>query len=376
MKKSLIALAVLSAVAGAAQAQSSVTVYGLVDMGLQRQEIGATKAHGNTPATASSTTTALDSGNQSGSRLGFKGSEDLGGGLKANFKLEMGVFADTGASQGNTFGRQAYVGLSGDFGAVNFGRQYTPMFIAVDSFDPFGTGLTSGAAGESTSSFGAAAFFEPNVVGPRKNNSVTYSTNDLGGFTANLMYGLGEEKAGDNKSSRYMSMSAAYTAGPLFVTGVYSESEKGTNVPYTTKTSLFAATYDFSVVKLAGAYSYLKNDGTPSDALKRDVYSIGATVPVSAAGSFIFNYITSKNKNRTLLTNPKPVGPAPQTLADADANQTAIGYTHSLSKRTNVYTSFSYNRNNTDVSMGDAGGKARPDGATIKMFNVGIRHMF
>jgi predicted porin len=354
MKKSLIALAVLSAVAGAAQAQSSVTVYGLVDMGLQRQDIGGT------------TTTALDSGNQSGSRLGFKGSEDLGGGLKANFKLEMGVFADDGKSQGGrTFGRQSYVGLSGDFGAVNFGRQYTPMFIAVDSFDPFGTGLTSGTAGASTSSFGAAAYFEPNVVGPRKDNSVTYSTNDLGGFTASLMYGMGNETPGNMQSGKYMSMSAAYTAGPLFVTGVYSDSQNATG-KFATRSSLFAATYDFSVVKLAGAYSYIKDEGTPVVVYKRDVYSIGATVPVGASGNFLVNYITSKNKNHE--------------IKDADSNQTAIGYTHSLSKRTNVYTSYSYDRNGMGANMGSADSSPTfhpvAGGATIKMFNVGIRHMF
>ncbi|MFZ6750534.1 porin [Undibacterium sp. Ren11W] len=366
MKKSLIALAVLSAVAGAAQAQSSVTVYGLVDMGLQRQEIGATRANGATPATASSTTTALDSGNQSGSRLGFKGSEDLGGGLKANFKLEMGVFADTGASQGGkTFGRQSYVGLSGDFGAVNFGRQYTPMFIAVDSFDPFSTGMTSGTAGSSTSTFGAAAYFEPNVVGPRKDNSVTYSTNDLGGFTANLMYGMGNETPGNNQSGRYLSMSAAYTAGPLFLTGVYSDSQAASG-KFATRSSLFAATYDFSVVKLAGAYSYIKDEGTTLVALKRDVYSIGATVPVGAAGNFLVNYITTKNKNHE--------------IADADASQAAIGYTHSLSKRTNIYTSYSYDRNGMGANFGSADSTPTfhpvAGGATIKMFNVGIRHMF
>lgn len=355
MKKSLIALAVLSAVAGAAQAQSSnVTIYGLVDMGIQRQDIGGTA------------TTALDSGNQSGSRLGFKGTEDLGGGLKANFKLEMGVFADNGASQGGlTFGRQAYVGLSGNFGSVNFGRQYTPMFLAIDSFDPFSTGLTSGTAGASTSSFGAAAYMEPNVVGPRKNNSVTYSTNDLGGFVGSLMYGLGNEIPGNNQSGRYMSMSAAYTAGPMYLVGVYSDSENVTG-KFATKSSLFAATYDFSVVKLAGAYQYIKDEGTPTEVLKRDVYSIGATVPVSAAGSFLFNYITTKNKNHE--------------IADADANQTAIGYTHSLSKRTNLYTSYSYDRNGVGANFGSADSTLTfhpvAGGATIKLFNVGIRHMF
>lgn len=110
MKKSLIALSVLAAVAGTAQAQSSVTIYGVVDMALQHQNTGD-------PA---GSTLGLDSGIQSGSRLGFKGSEDLGGGLKANFQLEMGINADTGSSAqgGRAFGRQAFVGLSGNFGAV------------------------------------------------------------------------------------------------------------------------------------------------------------------------------------------------------------------------------------------------------------------
>ncbi|WP_295760234.1 porin [Undibacterium sp.] len=363
MKKSLIALAVLSAVAGAAQAQSSVTVYGLVDMGLQRQDIGATKT------SASATTTALDSGNQSGSRLGFKGSEDLGGGLKANFKLEMGINADEGKSAqgGRTFGRQAYVGLAGDFGAVNFGRQYTPVFVAIDSFDPFSTGMSSGTAGSGTSTLGAGAYFDHGNV--RMDNSVTFSTNDVGGFTANLAYGMGEV-AGDNKAKRYMGLSAAYTGGPLFVEAAYSNRQDtvltATTLDNAVKSTLIAGTYDFSVVKLHGAYQSIKDDGVAATALKRDVWSFGVTVPVSAAGSVVANYIDSRNKN--------------SFLTDMNAKQYAIGYTHSLSKRTNLYTSYSQAKNDANINLGsaDSGPTFHPvaNGATVKLFNVGIRHMF
>jgi predicted porin len=349
MKKSLIALAVLSAVAGAAQAQSSnVTIYGLVDMGIQRQDIGGTA------------TTALDSGNQSGSRLGFKGTEDLGGGLKANFKLEMGVNADTGksAQNGVTFGRQAYVGLSGNLGAVNFGRQYTPVFVAIDSFDPFSTGMSSGTAGSGTSTLGAGAYFDHGGV--RQNNSVTYATNDLSGFALSAIYGFGKETPGDNKDGTHASAVATYTAGPLFVEAGYSDTAGGLN------SSLFAGTYDFSVVKLHAAYQYQKTDAAPAVIVKRDVYSFGVTVPVSAAGNIVANYINSKNKN-TFVT-------------DADASQVAVGYTHSLSKRTNLYTSYSQANNDANINLGSADSSPTfhpvPNGATVKLFNVGIRHMF
>ncbi|MES2945632.1 MAG: porin, partial [Pseudomonadota bacterium] len=112
MKKSLIALAVL-AVSGMASAQSTVTLYGLLDT-----YVGSIKSGGTTQ-------TVVNSGGIQTSRFGFKGSEDLGGGLKANFLLEGGINTDTGASRGNLFGRQSYVGLSGGFGEVKIGQMWT-----------------------------------------------------------------------------------------------------------------------------------------------------------------------------------------------------------------------------------------------------------
>lgn len=126
MKKSLLALAVLGAFAGAASAQTNVTIYGVVDAGITHEN------------GAAGSVTKLATGVQSGNRLGFKGTEDLGGGLKANFQIENGFNLDTGTQrQGALFGRQAYVGLSGNFGAINLGRQYNPVFNALDSIDPW-----------------------------------------------------------------------------------------------------------------------------------------------------------------------------------------------------------------------------------------------
>ena len=128
MKKSLLALAVLGAFTGIASAQTSVTIYGVVDAGITREDNGVT------------TTNRLDSGNQSGSRLGFKGNEDLGGGLSAQFLLEQGFNVDTGTlgQGGRMFGRQAYIGLTGNFGQLRLGRQKTVMYDALLAIDPFG----------------------------------------------------------------------------------------------------------------------------------------------------------------------------------------------------------------------------------------------
>ncbi|WP_382324125.1 porin [Hydrogenophaga sp. UC242_50] len=116
MKKHAIALAALGLVSGYASAQSSVTLYGVVDVALERVK-GATSV------------TRVTSGQQQGSRWGLRGTEDLGGGLKATFLLESGFNADVGTlgQGGRLFGRQGYVGLGGNWGTVRLGRQYTPM---------------------------------------------------------------------------------------------------------------------------------------------------------------------------------------------------------------------------------------------------------
>lgn len=353
MKKSLIALSVLAAVAGTAQAQSSVTIYGVVDMALQHQNTGD-------PA---GSTLGLDSGIQSGSRLGFKGSEDLGGGLKANFQLEMGINADTGSSAqgGRAFGRQAFVGLSGDFGAINFGRQYTPAFVAIDSFDPFSTGITSGTAGSGTSGLGAAAYFDHGGV--RTNNAAVYNTNSLSGFVGTVSYGFGEV-AGNNTAGRYIGLSGAYTQGPLFAEFAYSNAQNA-NGSNATKSYLIAGTYNFDVVTAHGAFSSIKDDGAGAAALDRRVWLLGATVPVGS-GAIVTSYIRSTNQN--------------SLIKDANGSQLALGYTYSLSKRTNLYTSVSRATNDANINLGSADSTATfhpvPNGATVRLVNVGIRHKF
>lgn len=337
MKKSLLALAVLASIAGAASAQSSVTIYGLVDAGIARETGGA-----------AGSVTKVATGTQSGNRLGFKGTEDLGNGLKANFQIESGYNLDDGTSrQGALFGRQAWVGLSGSFGAVALGRQYDPIFVALDSIDPFGTGLQ----GATTNLFSAG-----NV---RTNNAVTYSTPSMNGLSVNLLYGAGE-RAGDSKLGRTLGASVAYENGPIAVTAAYDKITSAVISSNSQKIALIGGTYNFGVVKAHLGYESDKTDG---GANLRDLL-VGVSVPVGA-GTILGSYIKETDK-----------GP----LDNLGAKQYAIGYLYSLSKRTNVYTSYARVSNDSAARnfVGDAssGGSAPLAGHKSTGFSVGLRHKF
>jgi predicted porin len=349
MKKSLLALAVFGAFAGTASAQTNVTIYGVVDAGITYEKRDSIPA-GQTGKSA----WKLATGVQSGNRLGFKGTEDLGGGLKANFQLENGFDADTGALRqgGRIFGRQAWVGLSGGFGAVGLGRQYNPLFVALDSIDPFGTGL----AGATTN------LMNPSNV--RTDNSITYSAPNLGGLTVNALYGLGEF-AGDNSRGRTFGLSAGYNNGPINVVAAYDNVNAATTAVSainTNKLWLVGATYNFGVATLHAAFESEKNDVGVDN---RD-FMLGVSAPVGA-GNVMASYIDRNDRNST-------------AARDTGARQLALGYTYNLSKRTNFYTAFARVRNErTSASfVGDAssGGLAPAAGGDSNAFNVGVRHKF
>ena len=328
MKKSIpvLALAFLGVFSGVARAQSSVTVYGILD---------AAVSHDNNGGPAGSVT-SLDSGVQSGSRLGFKGTEDLGGGLKTNFVLEMGMNVDTGTSgQGAAFGRQAFVGLAGDFGVVNFGRQKAVTYDIMDDLDPFNIGL----AGD------AGRLFQTTN---RRNNAITYFTPNLNGFTGSLQYGFGEV-AGNTAASRLVGASGSYAAGPFLASLAYEKVNDASGNDSARKT-LVGATYNFGVAKAHAAYEANKGTG----ALDTRVWLLGVSVPVGA-GAILADY--------TRVTD--------QARANANANQIAVGYTYNLSKRTNLYTSFSRTANDDLVAY-----NAGAIGATDKLIDFGIRHKF
>lgn len=250
MKKSLVALAAL-AVVGAASAQSSVTMYGVADVSLA-QTTGR--------SIAVSTNGLLNNGN---SRLGVKGTEDLGGGLKASFNMEEAINLGNGATDANTYQRNAYMALSGNFGEVYAGRRLSPEFYAVATYELTGAANYSAVAG----TFG--------FTGASRNDSfIAYTTPNMGGFSATLGTKLpGNDTApvaGVNNGSTQLNV--IYNKGPLAAALGYEKTDNAAE----NNVSL-GGSYDFGMAKVAvGFYD-------PAG-VKRG-FSLGATVPVGAAAS-------------------------------------------------------------------------------------------
>jgi predicted porin len=335
MKRSLVALAIFGAFTTSAFAQTGVTVYGLVDGGLVSERGGAA---GNV--------TKLTSGVQSGSRLGFKGTEDLGGGLTAKFVLESGFKIDDGtmaqaspsAPNGLLFGRQAYVGLGGNWGNVTLGRQYTPHYLTLSQIDPFGAGL----AGNST-----------NLVTTvlRANNTIKYTTPEWSGFDGELAYSLGEVP-GDNKASRQIGAAIGYANGPLVVKLAHQSSENATGTDRA-RSTLLAGKWDFGIAAASLGFNVNKGIGSIDS---RD-YLLGVSVPFGAS-TFLASYIRKDDRSG----------------ANSDANQWALGYTYAMSKRTNLYTSYGRIKNKNGAAF--TVGNATEAGTGDKAFNIGLRHTF
>jgi len=352
MKKSLLAIAVLATFTATAAAQTNVTIYGVVDAGLFSTDNGAA---------TNSRVNGLASGQQSGSRVGFRGTEDLGGGLSAIFTLENGFTADDGqlAQGGRLFGRQAFVGLSGGFGVVKLGRQYAPIRAAVESVDPFGLGL----AGNASNIF--------NVYGERTDNTINYTTANFGGFVGQAAYTFGEI-AGDNSAGRHIGLSGAYNNGPIRAVLAYHKQDNGTTATPANgeaDTVFVGGTYDFGIAKLHAGYSRNKGESaTGATNVDRDDAMIGVSAPVGN-GTLLASYGRRDN----------------DLAANSDSNLWAVGYTYPLSKRTNFYTSYARIKNDAGARQGfgtsgfgststAAGGVA--NGADPSTFNIGIRHTF
>lgn len=366
MKKTIISLAVLAAASSVAQAQSNVSIYGIVDAGFVSERGGAAGTKNN-----------ISSGVASTSRIGFRGNEDLGNGLSAVFVAENGFQADTGALKtANTlFDRQAYVGLkSKELGAVTLGRQYTPWYnVLTQVADPFAGGYT----GSSKNLFTAAS------VITRLSNTVVYASPVVAGFNADVMYSLGEQ-ANSNVAQRQIGLSVGYVNGPLTARVAYNNknADKAANLitgagyvsVESARNTLFAANYDFKVAKAFLAYGIDKGlDSSPIPAAGANPYNnaksligskdstdllVGATAPVGAAGTAIASYIRKNDK----------------TVNDQDATQWALGYSYALSKRTSTYVS--YAKINNKNGAGYTVGTNSDNGTGDKSFAAGVRHSF
>jgi len=361
MKKSLLALAALGMFAGAASAQSSVTLFGIVDAGVARltakTSAGSKSVHGMTNSGLNS------------SRLGFRGVEDLGGGLRAGFHIEGQLFNDTGDGRGTglayDFQRRSTVSLMGGFGEVRLGRDYTPTFSNVSAYDPFGTnGVGTSMATSMLVGLGIAA--QGNT---RQNNSIGYFLpGNLGGFTGNFMFGFAENVSGTRKANQYFGARLGYAAGPLSVTAAYGDNTSAVQANDIQYISV-GASYDVGVVKPMGYFAREKADG----GARIDAYLIGATVPLGQGElrASVARYDVKKNAQGLSSGN--------------DWDKYAIGYGYNLSKRTQLYGTYAVVRNkNGQTKTISQNGLAAPltAGATVlggknaTGLEAGIRHSF
>jgi len=371
MQKKLIALAVAGLVSAPAFAQSNVTIYGVADAGLAYGDHGEGEFQG------------VLSGVLSGSRLGFRGTEDLGNGLKAVFTLEQGFDIGTGVSSpgvggDSTFSRQAFVGLSGSFGTVSLGRQYAPGYFA--NYDAVLGALISP---QSLLSNQTGATITPNSPA-RWDNSLAY-TGTFSGLTARAIYGAnaetntfnaatGQELIGASDDDK-MGLGLDYSNGPLKVGAVYHYLKDALDVANVTDDQqewLVGGSYNFGVLTLAGSYQQTKN-AYFRDGADVDIYQLGVIVPVGAAGNVHVAYGEADVDASTAGGN-----------FDGKTKAYTIAYTHALSKRTTAYVGYMGTDNDAglDISLVDAGYKSvngigvYEDGEKSNLVAVGLRHTF
>lgn len=349
MQKKLIALAVAGLVAAPAFAQSNVTMYGRLDYGYLNSstdmKIGGVKSSEDL------TSTGFGTGALTTSRLGFKGSEDLGNGLKAFFQLELQIAdtsafgTDTGANLGDSFDtRLSLVGLSGAFGSVALGRQYT----AVE------TAWGIGAAGAINNAVGALYTSGMKQNNTRSDELITYTSPAMSGVKVAVQYGKGETDTtatATDASQKEMGFSATYGNGPLNVSLGYSK-ESGEAAGADTnnaKQIVLGANYDFGVVKLFGTYMNGSNDDAGIDKVKG--WELGLNAPVGPV-VLVASYYDGKTETTANV--------------DADRNGYQLGVLYPLSKRTIVYGL--YGNDEADINSAN--------NSETTQVAIGLRHDF
>ncbi|MDM0019333.1 porin [Variovorax saccharolyticus] len=408
MRRPLIALTVLAA--GGAAAQSSITVFGVVDATVSGYSNKAETPLGIAVTTSS---TVQNSGGYASSRLGFRGTEDLGGGAAASFWLEAGILNDSGSGLasggGFAFNRRSTVSLSGILGEIRLGRDYTPTFWNDAVADPFtsngvGINLIATASGFNTPGQAANGFqANPNYI--RASNSVGYFLPpDLRGFYGQVMYAFNEATRYDpgvltpnvpnsQRAGRYVGGRFGYASGPLDVAVAAGRSTIGDQFFQGTTTNLdiwnVAATYDFGALKLFGEYSNnkLKTDfsGIPPVANAFGFTSpgangalVGLTVPVGPG--LIRAVFTQVKYNNVTVANQIAPGLSP----DPKSEKFALGYVYNLSKRTALYATAARidNKNGADLTVGGPAFFTRAINGSVPTphsstgYDLGIRHVF
>jgi predicted porin len=320
MKKTLIAMAVLAA-SGASFAQ--VTLYGVTGGQFQSQEATTVSTAAIDRGTITETKTdgfgnvaAIGS-----SRFGMRGTEDLGGGLSANFNLEASVGVADGTTSANSqlFNRQSWAGVSGGFGAVRLGRSTTPYYETIGLSDPFATtGLSTIGVDNQTPS-------------GRASNSLFYTSPNFGGFTANALYGTWDTSTNTTPNeTTNTGLSVGYSAGPLAVSLGFGDAEVVGTTTGETDGQALSATYDFGVAKVFAGYAQTeaRSDTAVNSYIENDELNIGVTVPMGAVTLLAG---LGRNSRTTVITG------AEIAAGTGDGNDWVLGAYYNLSKRTVAY---------------------------------------
>ncbi|MFS4551935.1 porin [Comamonas resistens] len=343
MKHTLIALAAMTFAAAASAQSSNVTLFGVAD---------ASVAH---ISTSGKSVTGLANGGNSSSRLGFRGVEDLGGGLKAGFWLEGSIGVDDGTASGFKFDRRSTISLLGNFGELRLGRDKTPAYQNLENFHAFGdTGM--GAINGHNLISGSAVGTSEGSNPKRNSNMVSYLLPKLGGVYGQISHSFGEQAA-DHSLASSTGLRLGYANGPLDVAAAYGVARGGvanSGVDY--KTMNLGASYNFGVVTPMVLVASDRGNNK-----RVDLYSVGVKVPLGA-GELRAAYTWYKDKKSD----------------NADSERLALGYGYKLSKRTELYAAVA-RMSNDDKAARKLGSSLAPTpnlGKSMTGYEIGMRHNF
>lgn len=303
---------------------------------------------------------ALDSGGLAGTRWGVKGDlglDNVAPDLKAIFQLEGGVFANTGrqAQGGRLFGRQIYAGLTGDFGTVTVGRQYTPLLVTVFTYDAFGQGYGS-PTNDGQVSYG---------LDSRYDNAIIYATPNFAGLTASAMVAVGGE-TGESGRNDAAGFNVNYVRGPLELGLAYQRDDHYLASDGTVQNVFFGAAYKIGGVKLMGGYGRVRSTSDAAPATRRNEWVVGSQIDVTERGQLWLSVGSGRTKG-----------------AEPSDKSTALSaaWVQTLTPQARVYFVVTEHRNDegsalAPVGTSSSGGYTISPGDTARAVAVGFQYDF
>lgn len=397
MQKKIIALAVAGLVSGAAFAQTNVTIWGVADIGFVSlwgdQDTATTDRHGRA--------TGINSGISAGSRLGFKGEEKLGNGLDAFFHMEFGTLGNDNGTSGANGYRQSFIGLKGGFGTVAWGRIEAPGTGWHNKYDTH-QAAGWGSQAQMRNSNGDTTL----TTGTRLSGTVAYVSPVMSGFQATVAYSFDPANTQEqNEVVRTIAdtgctgaagqcerRSGAFAARLEYDNGPFSVGATWHRLTDLSQSGLLGANsrqndwglgakYNFGMAEVFGSYDHTSVDYVgPNRDYDSRRWQLGVAMPIGSAGRLAFSYTDHEGDDRAYAG-----GAALAPGLSNDASAWSLGYTHSLSKRTTIYTGYAHVKTDDGfVGLGNANASISAPGSTMQLsgndkmhvLTVGMRHTF